>query len=295
MIGNIDNLLNILTDLFQKKEIQLVMKEIAEVAGYLWDRGWAERNAGNFSINITEVFTKKELDKLSSYPFFPLKKEYPALARSLFIVSGAGTRMRKVAKNPAGNVCFIYINSSGTAYHIIGGEKGEPPVTPTSELATHLLIHQKLKQNKAEEKVVLHAHVTELIALTQLPGFNNEERLNAVLPGMHPEALTYIPQGIGFVPYLLPGTEKIAERTLGALENHQIIIWEKHGCVAMSKTLTDAFDDLDILAKLARIYFLCKAAGSEPSGLTNSQIAEIKNLQPSAPCDKYLSDRRPGL
>ena len=27
---------------------------IAEVAGYLWQKGWAERNGGNITVNITE-------------------------------------------------------------------------------------------------------------------------------------------------------------------------------------------------------------------------------------------------
>ena len=30
-----------------------VMK-VAEVAGYLWQKGWAERNGGNITINVTE-------------------------------------------------------------------------------------------------------------------------------------------------------------------------------------------------------------------------------------------------
>ena len=28
--------------------------EVAEVAGYLWQKGWAERNGGNITVNITE-------------------------------------------------------------------------------------------------------------------------------------------------------------------------------------------------------------------------------------------------
>jgi len=31
--------------------------EVAEVAGYLWQKGWAERNGGNITINITDVVT----------------------------------------------------------------------------------------------------------------------------------------------------------------------------------------------------------------------------------------------
>lgn len=28
--------------------------QIAEAAGYLWQKGWAERNGGNITVNITE-------------------------------------------------------------------------------------------------------------------------------------------------------------------------------------------------------------------------------------------------
>ena len=31
--------------------------KVAEVAGYLWQKGWAERNGGNITINITEYVT----------------------------------------------------------------------------------------------------------------------------------------------------------------------------------------------------------------------------------------------
>ena len=31
-----------------------VINDIAEVAGYIWDKGWGERNGGNITVNITE-------------------------------------------------------------------------------------------------------------------------------------------------------------------------------------------------------------------------------------------------
>ena len=30
------------------------VSQVAEVAGYLWQKGWAERNGGNMTLNITE-------------------------------------------------------------------------------------------------------------------------------------------------------------------------------------------------------------------------------------------------
>ena len=280
MIGNIDNLLNFTNDLFQKKELKPVLLQVAGVAQYLWDRGWAERNAGNFSINITGFFNEKEFDRFSAYPFFPLSKAYPDLARTLFLVSGAGTRMRDMAGNPAENLCFVYISDSGSAFHIIGDHHEQGYVKPTSELVTHLAIQQQFIQKKSPEKVVLHAHVTELIALTQLAPFTSEEAVNSLLWGMHPETLLYVPDGVGFVPYTLAGTEQIAAVTIAKLEHHKAVLWEKHGCLAVGITLPDAFDTLDILAKSAKIYLLSKSTGIDPMGLTAEQLKEIRRTLP---------------
>ena len=276
MIGNIDDLLNFTKDLFQKKELKPVFLQVAGVAQYLWERGWAERNAGNFSINLTGFFHERELDRFSTYPFFPLSKEYPELSRTIFLVSGTGTRMRDMANNQAENLCFVYISDSGSAFHIIGENHDGDYVKPTSELITHLAIQQQLLQKKSTEKVVLHAHVTELIALTQLALFKSEEAVNSLLWGMHPETLLFVPDGVGFVPYTLAGTEQIAMATLSKLENHKAVLWEKHGCLAIGNTLHDAFDTLDILAKSAKIYLLCKSTGLDPEGLTPAQLQEIR-------------------
>ena len=281
MIGNIDNLLNLSNDIFQKKELKPLFSQIAGIAQCLWDRGWAERNAGNFSINVTGFFNDRELDRLSSYPFLPLPKRYPELARTLFILSGAGTRMRDIAMNPTPHICFVYIGESGSACHLIEGTQEEPSPRPTSELATHLAIQQQLVQKMATEKVVLHAHVTELIALTQLPSFTSETDINSMLWGMHPETLFYLPDGVGFIPFTIPGTESMADATRKGFEKRKVVLWEKHGCMAVGDSISHAFDNMDIVAKSAKIYFQCKSAGFDPQGLTPEQLHDIrKSIQP---------------
>ena len=35
---------------------------IAEVAGYLWQRGWAEYNGGNISVNLTQSLSEQETE-----------------------------------------------------------------------------------------------------------------------------------------------------------------------------------------------------------------------------------------
>jgi rhamnulose-1-phosphate aldolase len=127
----------------------------------------------------------------------------------------------------------------------------------------------------------LHAHVTELVALTQLAPFTSEKAVNTLLWGMHPETILFLPDGVGFIPYTIPGTENIAMATLKGFENHKVVLWEKHGCMTVARNLSEAFDNLDILAKSARIYFLCKSAGMEPEGLNSIQLKEIREYPPA--------------
>ena len=39
------------------------VNKVAEVAGYLWQKGWAERNGGNITVNITE-FVDDEIRRM---------------------------------------------------------------------------------------------------------------------------------------------------------------------------------------------------------------------------------------
>jgi rhamnulose-1-phosphate aldolase len=280
MIDNSPNLFNHKDDLCQNDHLKPVFAQISEIAQYLWDRGWAERNAGNFSINITGLFTGREMDRLSDYHSYPLSKIHPGLARNLLLVSAAGTRMRDVARKPTENVCFVYVNESGSVHHILNGTQHPAALKPTSEIEAHLAIQQQLLQKKSSEKVILHAHVTELIALTHVAKYTSEGALNMLLWGMHPETLLFLPDGVGFIPFKIPGSENIALATLKGFDKHKVVLWEKHGCMALGDSIADAFDYLDILAKSAKIYFLSKSYGIEPKGLSYLQLKEIRSNLP---------------
>ena len=42
-------------------KVEIELKKVSKVAGYLWQREWAERNAGNISMNLTSFFEKEEV------------------------------------------------------------------------------------------------------------------------------------------------------------------------------------------------------------------------------------------
>jgi rhamnulose-1-phosphate aldolase len=95
---------------------------------------------------------------------------------------------------------------------------------------------------------------------------------------MHPETIVFVPEGIGFVPYVTPGTEKIAVETIKALQMHKATIWEKHGVFAIGESALETFDMIDILAKAARIFFLVSSSGHKPEGLSEEQLATLRKL-----------------
>ena len=244
--------------LFQKKAVRKVVRDIAETARYMWERGWAERNAGNISVNISDMVPPGELQKLPSFPFLPMTRPFPVLEGKVFLVTTTGSRMRELAENPEENLCFIYISANGSAFHIIAASDDIDGVRPTSELLTHLAIHQLLVGRNRPGRAVVHAHVTELIALSHLPEFRSEAAINDLLWSMHPETRMFVPEGAGFVPFEVPGSDTLAQATVRAFEEHRAIIWERHGCMAVAPDVADAFDTLDILAKAARIWFLVR-------------------------------------
>jgi len=78
---------------------------------------------------------------------------------------------------------------------------------------------------------------------------------------------------------MLSGTVNAGKATVRALEDHQAAIWEKHGLFAIGGNLQETFDLADMLAKSASIYFLCRSAGQEPEGLTDSQMDELGKIK----------------
>ncbi len=257
-------------------EIPAIREEITEVAGFLWQRGWAERNAGNLSYNVTRAMEHMP----PGFDFGEaqiLDGSYPALAGQMILLTGTGTRMRDVGKNLYANTCILKVNEEGDAYRQMKKPELDHYVAPTSELPSHLAIDEMLVKNKRSEKVVIHTHPDHLIALTQIREYCDEERINNMLWSMQPETRVFIDDGIGFIPYLMTGTSAIAEATIHSLQTHRVILWEKHGCLAIGKNAHEAFDLIDIAEKSARIFFTCKSSGFEAEGISKNDLDELKN------------------
>lgn len=256
------------------RDNQALMAEvdrICEVAGYLWEKGWAERNGGNISVNVTELLTEAEKKLPALAPAIQLQKVVSELGGNVFFVTGTGKRMRYVAREPFANGSLIRINSKGDAYEIIA----EQPVAPTSELPSHLAMHDFLISKGRKNRVVLHTHPTNLVALSHSKKWLNSEYISRTLWAMIPESRIIVPKGIGIVPYELPGSMELAYATIKQLENHDMVLWEKHGLLMVGEDIIECFDAIDTMAKSADIYLDARTAGFEPEGMTDEQLDEL--------------------
>ena len=68
-------------------------------------------------------------------------------------------------------------------------------------------------------------------------------------------------------------TSKLAEETLKELEDYDVVMWEKHGVFAKGLDVMDAFDQIDVLSKSAKIYIDSKCMGFEPDGMSQEEMA----------------------
>ena len=251
------------------------LDEIAEVAACLWDKGWAERNAGNLTMNVTGAAGLDDIAGNQAQPHVhSIGWALPALSGQYFYCKSAGRRLRDVARQPLQNGCIIHIMPSGEGYEIVWGH----PMTPTSELPSHLMAYQSLAEASIPCRAMLHTHPTELVALSHSSRLLGDGSLSRLLWGMIPEVKMFCPQGVRVLPYMRPGSHELACATAEAIASHDVVLWARHGAVAAGESLGDAFDKIDVLNKAAQIYQCARAFGFEPEGLSDTQISELTNI-----------------
>ena len=92
---------------------------------------------------------------------------------------------------------------------------------------------------------------------------------------MIPECRVIVPRGIGIIPYQLPGSMDLAKATIKELDKHDVVLWEKHGILAVGDDIIECFDAIDTLSKSAQIYLYARQAGFEPEGMTDTQLDDL--------------------
>ncbi|MGL3994584.1 rhamnulose-1-phosphate aldolase, partial [Pediococcus acidilactici] len=133
---------------------------------------------------------------------------------------------------------------------------------PTSEFPAHLMSHiARLKQDP-EQRVIMHCHPTNLIAMTfTLP--LTAKTFSRTLWQMHPESAVVFPEGVGVIPYMCPGTTAIGEQTAKTMADYHVVIWPHHGIFAAGDSLDETYGLVETIEKSALVYTTIQAQGGQ--------------------------------
>lgn len=217
--------------------------------GYL--QGWHERNGGNLSYRMTVDEVSECADRFDlSAPLQDIGADVPGLAGEYFMVTGSGKFMRNVSLDLADSAAVIRVDETGSRYRIVWGLVNGG--RPTSELPTHLLNLQVLKQRDSGMRVVYHAHPANTVALTfVLP--MDEEVFTREIWEMETECPVVFPKGIGLVPWMVPGGQEIGEKTAEILKTRDVAVWAHHGMFVCGHDFDEAFGLMHTVEKSAEI------------------------------------------
>ncbi len=257
------------------------IRKVSEVARYLWDKGWAERNAGNITVNLTGmVQAPSDLSRLPYHSGAAYPRESAGM---VFWAKRTQERIRDLIEPKRGG-CVMRIDDQAAGYHVLWGGDPVVPDQVTSEFISHVLIHVDQEKRGTGHRAVVHTHPIELIALTHHPEYNSDDlKFTHALWRMLPEVRAFIPRGVAVAPYLLPGSKRLGEATMERLRTRDVVLWKKHGATSSGADVLEAFDFLDVANKGATVFLKCLAAGYMPEGLHDhemQELVEVFNLAP---------------
>lgn len=117
--------------------------------------------------------------------------------------------------------CHPYLDDC--ASYVIIADK---PVQPTSEVPSHLSVHNYLISIGSPYKASVHTHPIELIALSHNKKFMEKDVATNLLWSMIPETKAFCPRGLGMIPYQLPSSVELADATIKELADYDVVMWE---------------------------------------------------------------------
>ena len=188
-----------------------------------WQQGWHERNGGNLSYRVKPEEVELVKENFEPKEFQPIGTTVPALAGEYFLVTGSGKYFRNVSIKPEDSICMIELDDKGENYRIVWGLVNGG--RPTSELPSHLMFVLPL-----EDKV-----------------FTRE------LWEMATECPVVFPDGVGVVPWMVPGGREIAVATSELMKKYDLAIWAHHGTFAAGKDFDLTFGLMHTVEKSAEI------------------------------------------
>ncbi|MGN0286939.1 MAG: rhamnulose-1-phosphate aldolase [Atopobiaceae bacterium] len=230
-------------------------------------QGWHERNGGNLTYLMDDDEVKK------ARPFFGEAREWvpmgvadTTLAGRYFLSTGSGKYMRNVQEDPAHNIGIVQINEAGDSYRIVWGLLNG--AKPTSEFPSHYMNHCVRVKADPTNRVIYHSHTPGIIQMSFIVPLD-DRAFSRILWQMMTECVVVFPQGVGVVPWMVPGGSEIALATSKLMAKYPAAVWAHHGLFVSGPDFDTAFGLAHTIEKAAEIYVGARAANGGSDDFLN--------------------------
>jgi rhamnulose-1-phosphate aldolase len=255
-------------------ELDELLHMMGEAGRHLADIEASEGAAGNISI-----WMRWPIEIRSRFPVLEeidLPQKVPELAGTTIIVSGSGRRLREIIDEPTANLACIIVNEGGKTgkFYTSYDRRFE---RMSSEFNSHLAVHyDQILATGTNFHAIVHAQPTYLTYLSHIPRYQEEQYMNTHLLRWQPETIINLPEGLGFIPFEVPGSPELMVENIKALRMHRVAVWAKHGVMARSDiSIKRAMDRVEYSETAARYEYLNLCVGEIGEGLSTAEIRKI--------------------
>lgn len=260
-----------------------MIKSLCNITNVMYNKGWDERNGGNISWIIDDDKVAPFLDGFTGNTRnIALPFTVEALAQRYLLVTGTGKYFKNIKDDPQDTLGLIQIAADGKSYDILWGFVNG--AYATSELPTHLMNHAQRLAVDENHRVIMHCHATHTIAMTFAHELD-EKALTKTLWKMCTECLVVFPDGIGVIPWVVPGTEEIGQLTAEKMTYCRSVLWPFHGVFGAGQDLDETFGLIETIEKAAEVYTYVQAQGGTKQEISDEQLSALAqgfNVEPKA-------------
>nr|WP_319473276.1 class II aldolase/adducin family protein [uncultured Sphaerochaeta sp.] len=129
-------------------------------------------------------------------------------------------------------------------------------LTPNLPLSIETEMHRLILVARPDIQAIVHAHPTYVSAFTAI----TKDGKSAINTHLIAESY-YILEDPAYVEYRLMGTVDLAEQVAASSFDHDVLLLENHGAVALGRTMLEAFDKMELLERAAQMTVITKQMG----------------------------------
>lgn len=254
------------------------LRELMTLVGQA-GRRLAEIDASEGAAGNISCYAAWPLDPESVFPdveTLPLPEPAAKLAGGGLLVTGSGRRLREIADDPEANLGFVAVNPDGKTARLYTSRK-RLFERLTSEFNSHLAVHRdQVARTGTNFHALVHAQPLHLTYLSHIPRYQSTLYLNRHILRWEPECIVHLPEGVGYLPFMVPGSAELMAANVEALRTHRVVLWAKHGVMARSDaSVKRACDRIEYAETGARYEYLNLTNHGLADGLTAEEIRSI--------------------